>query len=314
MNPSVITRWGRRFAGAGTALVTPLDERGGLDSAALKRLVERVVAGGVDYLVCGGTSGEGPFVPSAVRRAMVDRTLEFVAGRLPVVAAVIADSEENAVAQARSLRATDLSGLMVTPPGYYPLSDDELHRFYDAVAHGGEKPIIIYNIPQNARNGISPSLLARLSTDSRFAAIKDSGARDFALHIDLIAAAAHRDDFSVLTGLDRLLLPSLVMGAHGAISPSGNVLPEGCPAIITAFEEGDLDAARRAQDAVAAVLAAVQIGRFPGWWKAGTQAVGIGTARAADLAPHPTDEQAAQIRLRVQAALAAHPFACEAGR
>lgn len=297
----------RRFGGVGVALVTPLDAGGTLVEHALDGIMNRVLDGGADYVVCGGTSGEGPFVPAPTRRAMIEQAVARVDGRVPVVAGVITDSLHDARAQVRELADTGLSGLMLTPPYYYPLNDDELRRFYTEVAEITTLPLILYNIPQNARNALGPALVARLAEIPSIVAIKDSGARDFATHVDIIDAVADRTDFTVLTGLDRLLLPSLLMGGHGTISPSGNVLPGAAVSVLAAFERGDLAEAHRAQRHLAAALAAVQVGRFPGWWKTAVPETASAGGFAAELAPQGTGEERAAIAERIRAALAAHP-------
>ncbi|WP_432974715.1 dihydrodipicolinate synthase family protein [Dactylosporangium sp. CA-233914] len=295
----------QKFAGVGTALITPLTADGELDHAALGKLVARVGEGGADYLVCGGTSGEGPFVRRRVRHEMIASVVEFVAGERPVVAGVITDSLETARGELGALGDSGIDGVMVTPPYYYPLDDDQLLTYYKEVAAASPVPVILYNIPAYARNALSPALVSRLTEIERIVAVKDSGARDFGLHAELIRAARHRADFAVLIGLDKLLLPSLVMGGHGLISPSGNVFPDLAPSVLAAYRDGDLAAARRQQETLVAAINSVEVGRFPGWWKAAVQGSGIGSAVASPLAPQPAAGDAVAISCRMESALRA---------
>ena len=74
-----------QLRGMGVALITPFDEKGEVDHESLRLLADYQVAGGADYIVVLGTTGESPTIEEAERSAILQTVREAVAGRCPII-------------------------------------------------------------------------------------------------------------------------------------------------------------------------------------------------------------------------------------
>ena len=86
-----------KLSGTITALVTPFSANGSVDYGALKALVEEQVAGGVEGICSVGTSGESPTLSHAEHNAVIEKTIEFAAGRVKIIAGTGANSTSEAI-------------------------------------------------------------------------------------------------------------------------------------------------------------------------------------------------------------------------
>lgn len=264
---------GTDISGVMVALVTPVEETGGIDLCGLERLMERVVAGGVDGISPVGSTGEGPKLTSGQRVSLVSRVRALVPAGMPVVPGMPLVTVAEALAEIQSLAEADATAVMVSPPSYYPLADDAVLRLYETVADRSPLPLLLYNIPAFTKVRIAPEVVAALATHPNVVGLKDSS-RDLEYQQQVLRACAGAA-FSVLTGTDSLLVASLVIGARGAIAASANLAPELAVGVYRAFAAGDVPAALRRQDQLSAVVAACRCGDFPAGWKAALELRGV---------------------------------------
>jgi len=210
-----------QFKGTVTAMVTPFGADGGVDFGALRALVERQVAGGVEGLVPVGTSGESPTLDRKEHLEVIEKTIEAAAGRAFVVAGTGANSTAEAVDLTREVIAMGgaAATLQVTP--YYNKPNPEgLYRHFAAVADLG-LPVILYNVPGRAGRDIPLETVVRLAAHPNVAAIKEAAGS-----VDRVSAIKNAvPDFTVFSGDDSLALPMISAGADGVISVASNVIP-----------------------------------------------------------------------------------------
>lgn len=250
-----------------TALVTPVGSDGAVDHTALERLVARSVAGGVAGLSPCGSTGEGARLTFAQRMQLVESVLA-VASSLPVIAAVPLSSMAAGREELAELGRLGVRAALVAPPSYYPAGERELVRLYGTLAEDSPVPIVLYHIPAFT-SGIPIGAIEQLLDHPRVVGIKDSS-RDleYLQSLLMVVRASGKEDFTVYTGTDTLLVPSLLMGAGGAIAASPNLVPELGVAVLRATVEGRLQDAWEAQQQLAQVVGACRRGNFPAGWKA----------------------------------------------
>lgn len=259
--------------GVHVALVTPAREDGTLDAEGLERLVERAVAGGVHGISPVGSTGEGPKMSAAQRAAVVRRVRACTPAGLPVIPGVPAVTLDAAVAELGELAEAGASAALVSPPSYYPLSDDDVLHLYRALADRSALPLLLYNIPAFTKVRIAPQVAAALAAHPRVAGLKDSS-RDME-YLQQVLQACAGADFGVFTGTDTLLVPSLLAGARGAIAASANLVPELGVGVYRAFAAGDIPGALALQQTLCTVVAACRRGDFPAGWKAALEVAGV---------------------------------------
>ena len=244
-------------------LVTPVTAAGDVDDAALDRLIDFQLAGGVEGIFVLGTTGEGPSVPRASRARTVERTVARVEKRSLVYAGIgdtcLADS---VLAGNQYLRA-GVDAVVAQPPVYFPLQPHELLAYFKALLAAIEGPLIIYNIPQTTRVSIPLEILEELLGHPKFVGFKDSE-NDEKRHQELIRRFGGAQDFALFVGVGTLMAKGLKLGAEGIVPSVGNLIPEACHQLCASIARGDTAEAERHADRMAAVAALYQKGRTLG--------------------------------------------------
>jgi len=232
-----------RFRGSFVALVTPFQEGGGLDEAALRRLVRRQLRSGTAGLVPCGSTGEAATLTHEEFRRVVTLTLEESRGLLPVVAGVGTNDTAKAVELAREAESLGADALLVLAPYYNKPTQDGLFQHFRAVARGTRLPVVVYNIPGRTAVNILPQTLLRIAAECpNVAAVKEaSGSLD---QVSEIVAGAPQG-FAVLCGDDSLTVPMMSVGAAGVISVVANLAPKPTAQLCAAALAGDFVKARR---------------------------------------------------------------------
>ncbi|MGH7179745.1 MAG: 4-hydroxy-tetrahydrodipicolinate synthase, partial [Tepidisphaeraceae bacterium] len=226
------------FQGTITAMVTPFRE-GRLDEAALRDQVEFQIGSGIDGLSPAGTTGEAPTLSGAEHARLIELTIQFAHGRVPVIPGVGSNSTSHAIelhSLAKRLGAT--AALSVTP--YYNRPTQEgMFRHFLALADAVELPIVLYNVPSRTGTNLLPATVARLSTHKHIVAIKEAGGA-----VDQAAEIMSRCEITVLSGDDALTLPMISIGAQGVVSVASNLVPKEMVAMTRRALAGEFGPAR----------------------------------------------------------------------
>lgn len=205
-------------------MVTPLSDLDRLDVATLERLVEHLIAGGVHGLFLLGTCGEGPSLSYRLRRDLISRTCRQVAGRVSVVAAITDSSAVESAAIGAHAADAGADAVVIAPPFYFPLDDDELVGFVRRLVRSLPLPAVLYNMPSLTKIALAPECVRRLMDDPKIIGLKDSSG-DLGYFELLLSLARDRTDWSLLIGSEHLLVPSLQLGGHGGVCGGANVFP-----------------------------------------------------------------------------------------
>lgn len=272
------------------ALISPLRRDGSVDEAAVARVVEHVIDGGVNGLLALGSTGETASLDEAGRRKILAATVKAAAGRMPVICGVAQSHLSAARAEVEAAARLGADAALVAPPFYYPIDQVTVLAFYRQLARESPLPILLYNIPQNTKVVAEPQTVSTLAREGAIAGIKDSS-RDFEYFEGVCLATRDLPLFRIFTGSDTMLLPSLAIGGAGTICGAANIAPRWVVRIYEDFERGDLEAARADQDALYELVMAVRGGVFPSAIKAACHLLGLCEPWLA--APiSPLDEQA----------------------
>jgi len=233
------------------ALLTPYDERGGPDPGALAAHVDLLVEAGVDALMPGGTTGEGPLLSDDEVAAVVRATVAAAGGRVPVLAHVGRPGTATTLALARRALADGAAAVAAIVPYYYAASDDQIRAHYGALLEALDAPVYAYTIPSHTHRELEPALLERLVGDG-LAGLKDS-TKSAERHREYQAAVEAADaPFALFTGTAGLVLEALRGGSAGAVLALANLHPEPCVALARAVRDGRGGDAVPLQDEMAA--------------------------------------------------------------
>ena len=230
------------FKGAGTALVTPFNDRG-IDFDAFEALVEYQIENQIDALIVCGTTGEASTMTKDELRAAVDFVVKQTAGRVPVIAGT--GSNNTATAIELSKQAADLGadGLLVVTPYYNKCTDTGLIRHYHAIADSVSVPIVVYNVPVRTCVNICPNVLKEIGAHQNIVAIKEASA-----NITQIAEMARIcPEIDIYSGNDDHVVPVLSLGGIGVISTVANVAPKMTHDMVMTYLNGDVSKSRELQ-------------------------------------------------------------------
>ncbi len=222
-------------------LITPLAAADQLDHAALTRIVERSIAGGVTGLFVLGTTGEGPSLSQNLKREVVSRCCQAAAGRVPVLAGLIEASTDDALRLAAHAAEAGADALVWTPPFYYPLPQEAVIAAAERLIPRLPLPVYLYNIPVFTKVPLEPETLARLAAMPQVCGIKDSGG-----NLEKLARTrALLPTIPILWGPEEIQLEAMRAGATGGVNGGANLFPELFVALYNAIVEGPEDRARQ---------------------------------------------------------------------
>jgi 4-hydroxy-tetrahydrodipicolinate synthase len=228
------------FEGMHTALITPFRD-GRVDEPALRDLVERQIAAGVNGVVPCGSTGESATLSHLEHRRVVEMVIDTAAGRMPVIAGTGSNSTREAIELTLHAKQAGADGALMLSPYYNKPTQEGIYAHYAAVARETRFPIILYNIPGRTASNITAETVARLARLEYIVGIKEaSGNLDQMAHV----IAASPPDFAVLSGDDSLTLPLLAIGGKGVISTTANVAPTSMRQLVERFQSGDVAGAR----------------------------------------------------------------------
>ena len=262
------------LSGVLPAMISPLRNDGKVDEAAVTRLVEHVIQGGVNGLLALGSTGETASLDETARRTLLSSVVAAAAGRVPVLCGVAQSHLSAARIEVEAAARLGAAAALVAPPFYYPIDQTTLLAFYRRLAKDSPLPILLYNIPQFTKVIAAPATVAALAREGTIAGIKDSS-RDFEYFEGVCIATRELPRFRIFTGSDTMLLASLVMGGAGTICGAANVAPGWVVRIYEDFKRSDMFAARADQDALYELVMTLRGGVFPAAIKAACHLQGI---------------------------------------
>lgn len=242
---------GARLGTVLTAMVTPFDTDGSLDTVAAARLATRLVDAGCDGLVVSGTTGESPTTTDDEKIAVLGAVLDAVGDRARVIAGAGSYDTAHSVHLAKACASAGAHGLLVVTPYYSRPPQSGLIAHFSAVADATDLPVVLYDIPPRSMVPIEWDTLRVLARHPNIVAVKDAKG-------DLSGAAQIMAEtgLAYYSGDDALNLPWLAVGAVGVVSVWGHLAAGALRDMLTAFGSGDIATARKIAVALAPLNAA----------------------------------------------------------
>lgn len=230
------------FKGVGVAIVTPFNHDGDVDIASLKNLVQHITDKGADFITVLGTTAESVTLTPEERELVVMSVAEQNNGRLPLLLGVGGNSTAAVVKELQSLPYLKYcQGVLSVVPYYNKPSQQGIYEHYRALAEASPLPIVLYNVPGRTGVNMCASTVARLADECpNIVGVKEaSGIMRQATELLKIK----REDFSILSGEDGLVMPLVAMGFDGVISVAGNLYPDYYAKMICSITQGNIAAA-----------------------------------------------------------------------
>ena len=235
----------KKFRGTGVAIVTPFKNDSSIDFAALGRIVNHVINGGVNYIVVMGTTGESATLTKDEKKAIIAYVLEVTDNRVPLVIGIGGNSTQEVINCVRHSNFTGVDGILSVAPYYIKPNQRGLFQHFKSIATCCPIPVILYNVPGRTCSNISSETCIELANEcENIVAIKEASA-DMAQIMRIIRNKP--DGFSVISGDDMMTIPIIASGGAGVISVLANAFPAVTSELVTNSLKNNCKSAREIQ-------------------------------------------------------------------
>jgi 4-hydroxy-tetrahydrodipicolinate synthase len=232
----------KNFLGTGVAVITPFSKNNEVDHAALEKIIEHLIEGGIDYLVALGTTAETPTLSKSEKLDILDTFFRVNNGRLPIAIGAGGNNTPEVINWIKELDKYPHSGLLSVTPYYNKPNQRALLEHFGAIANSTEHPIILYNVPGRTGCNMAAETTVELAKrHQNIVCIKEASA-----DMNQIMAIENNapDDFYVVSGEDGLTLAMIATGTKGVISVIAQAYPKEFSGMVKAATEGDFNKAR----------------------------------------------------------------------
>ncbi|MFM9971695.1 MAG: 4-hydroxy-tetrahydrodipicolinate synthase [Burkholderiales bacterium] len=229
------------ISGSIVAILTPMHEDGSLDLVRFRSLIDFHVNEGTDGIVVVGTTGESPTVNFDEHKELIRLAVEHSAGRIPIIAGTGANSTAEAIELSESAKKAGATASLSVAPYYNKPTQEGLYRHFRAIAERVDIPQILYNVPSRTVSDIGNDTVLRLAQIANIVGIKDATG-NMERCSDLMRRVSNK--FLVLSGDDASCLALMLLGGHGVISVTANVVPRLMHDMCVAALAGRLSEAR----------------------------------------------------------------------
>ncbi len=231
--------------GTGVAVVTPFTADLQVDYTALEKVIESLIAGGVEYIVTLGTTGETPVLETAEKIDIVNFTMDKIAGRIPVVVGIGGNNTAELIKDLQKYPLNKAIAVLSASPYYNKPSQEGIYLHYKALAEASAKPILLYNVPGRTGRNMSAATTLKLASVPNIVGIKEASG-DMAQCMTILRDRP--SDFLVVSGDDALALAQLACGMDGVISVAANAYPAEFSNMVRTCLSGNFAAAKKIND------------------------------------------------------------------
>jgi 4-hydroxy-tetrahydrodipicolinate synthase len=219
------------------AVTTPFFDDGRIDEDEFARNIDRLLQAGATGVVVGGCTGEFWALSHAERCRLFEVAHEAVGSRGTLIVGTGTVTVDETVALTRAAEDAGCDGALILPPYFVKLTDDEIYAHYDDVCARIGLPVVLYNIPGNATNALSPALVSRLADLEPVVAVKESSG-DWNNYYATALAVAGR--LRVFCGPSSVFgVPAVELGADGTVDCFPNMWTQGALDLWYAPARGD---------------------------------------------------------------------------
>ncbi len=205
-------------------MVTPLLENMELDLSGLEKLIEHLLKGGVHGIFLLGTNGEGPSLSHGLRKQLISEASRMVDGRVPILVGITDTSMMGTLEIADHAAKVGADGLVVAPPYYFPISQDEMVKYLEVLIPNLSLPFLLYDIPSCTKLHLSLQTIKE-AKELGAIGIKDSSGDLTALYA-LIEEFKGSPEFSIIAGAELFLPETIIYGGHGVVAGGANIFPK----------------------------------------------------------------------------------------
>ncbi|HEY7090165.1 MAG TPA: dihydrodipicolinate synthase family protein [Tepidisphaeraceae bacterium] len=252
-----------KYCGVVVPMISPFTSAGAVDVAAVGRIVDHLIAGGIGGIFPLGTTGEAASIHPDDKRKLAEATVQRVNKRAMVYVGIAGNCFRESVDAANDYKHIGADAVVAHMPSYYPLSDSEIEQYFLRLADSVPLPLVLYNIPVTTHHQIALGVVDRLSKHPNIVAMKDS-ANDPKRLTELLAMTGGRGGFPVLLGSSAQFTHGLKNGGVGIVPSGGHLVPNEYQAMYVAAMNKQWNEVERLQRVTDEACAAYLRGRSLG--------------------------------------------------
>lgn len=235
----------KKFRGTGVAIITPFKNDQSIDFAALGRVVNHVIGGGVNYLVVLGTTGESVTLTKEEKKAVISYVTEVTDNRVPLILGIGGNNTQEVINTVRHANLNGVDAILSVAPSYNKPNQRGLFQHFKAIATSSPIPVILYNVPGRTCSNISSETCVELANEcENIIGVKEASG-DIAQIMRIIRSKP--DNFGVISGDDMMTLPIIAAGGSGVISVLANAFPAATSELVTNALKSNFKSARELQ-------------------------------------------------------------------
>ena len=225
------------LVGSIVALVTPMQSDHQIDYVALKRLINWHIESGTDGIVLGGTTGESVTLTSDEYTILIEKTIEYVDGHIPIIVGAGGNSTQSVIQLAKQAKRAGAQSILSVVPYYNKPTQEGIYQHFVTIAEAVDIKIILYNVPSRTVADMHNETTLRLAKIANIIGIKDATA-NLARAAELIFRAPK--NFALYSGDDATTMAFILSGGHGAVSVCANIVPQVFRSMCAAALSGDI--------------------------------------------------------------------------
>lgn len=236
----------KRISGTGVALITPFNEDKTIDYTSLDKLINKIIEGGIDFLVVLGTTGEATSINESEKKELINFIVKLNNKRLPLVLGIGGNNTNKLIKEINNTDLSDFDAILSVTPYYNKPSQKGLYHHYAEISKSSPIPIVLYNVPSRTGINMSPETTIQLANDFKnIISIKEASG-----DINQIKYILKNKpkNFDVLSGDDSLTLEIIQNGGAGVISVIGQSNPEEFSSLVKFALNGKLSDAKILHD------------------------------------------------------------------
>ncbi|HEX2955147.1 MAG TPA: 4-hydroxy-tetrahydrodipicolinate synthase [Bacillota bacterium] len=211
-----------------------------IDWESYRKLIDYYIGKGISGLMPLGTTGESPTVSEYELEQIVEKTIEYVGGRVPIYVGMGGNHTAKLETQLKKLERFGIDGVLSVSPYYNRPDQRGIYQHFLRVSEATRLNIVVYNIPYRTGRNIENETIRRLAELKNIVGLKDA-CGDIKQTAELLLNKP--DDFSILCGEDILYYTMLTLGSDGGIMASAHLRTEEFLKIYELMRENDFQSA-----------------------------------------------------------------------
>lgn len=231
-----------KLRGSGVALVTPFQANGDVDYNGLGKLIDHCIHGGIEYLVSLGTTGEAATLSKQEKLEVLNYTIEYNKGRVPLVAGFGGNDTRAIIKEMEAFHFNGVDAILSVSPYYSKPTQAGIVAHYRAIAAAAPRPVLLYNVPGRTGMNMTAETTIELSKEKNIIGIKEASG-NFGQCMQIVMNTPQ--EFLKISGDDNITLPLIALGFDGVISVSGQGFPKIFSQMVRESLKGDFEAARK---------------------------------------------------------------------